>query len=164
MVQFFFLLYHLYIILIRLKNKIMLRKVGWKRARVPLTQRVGYSHFMLTDESVWMKSRLIITPTMFRLSGISELALLSWHPESVLPLSLLSFMDYDCGRCGSTSYLSAKVVNQKTPRQIVRVTDEEPMMTNIYFLRYELNIPIHHDISNLSGAKLGIKSRLCKGH
>lgn len=34
----------------------MLRKVGRKRARVPLTQRVGYSHFMLTDGSVWMKS------------------------------------------------------------------------------------------------------------
>ena len=50
-----------------------------------------------------------------RLSGFSELALLSWHPESVLPLSLLSFMDYDCGRCGSTSYLSAKGENKKSP-------------------------------------------------
>ena len=144
----------------------MLRKVGRKRARVPLTQRVDYSHFMLTDESVWMKSRLIITPTMVRLSGISELALLSWHPESVLPLSLLSFMDYDCGRCGSTSYLSAKGENKKSPQDSssnLWGLVQEPGGLYLQYVGMKRRA-ISLVNSNLTSAKLGNNSRPRKGH
>lgn len=93
----------------------MLRKEGGSVHESPLPEGVDSLHCMLTVVGRSLQQPNI-TPTMVRLSGISELALLSWHPESVLPLSLLSFMDYDCGRCGSTSYLSAKGENKKSPQ------------------------------------------------
>ena len=107
MEQSYYSLYHSFII-IRMIIKFMLREERGSVHESPLPE--GVDSYWYADDGRSVATAALHHPTMVRLSGISELALLSWHPESVLPLSVLSFMDYDCGRCGSTSYLSAKVV------------------------------------------------------
>ena len=67
--------------------KIMLRKDGRKRARVPLTREgVNSTRFMLTDEPVWMKSAARYHSNNTKAIGHFEVGLAYRHPESVLPL------------------------------------------------------------------------------
>ena len=113
MEQSYYSLYHSFII-IRMIIKFMLREERGSVHESPLPE--GVDSYWYADDGRSVATAALHHPTMVRLSGISELALLSWHPESVLPLSVLSFMDYDCGRCGSTSYLSAKGENKKSPQ------------------------------------------------
>ena len=92
----------------------MLRKEGGSVHESPLPEGVDSLPCMLTVVGRSLQQPRII-PTTVRLSGISELALLSWHPESVLPLSVLSSLT----TIGCGVYLAVscpKGENKKSPQ------------------------------------------------
>ena len=69
-----------------------------------------------------MIQQLNTSPTMFRLSGISELALLRWHPESVpaMPIALPPWANPSYGVEDSVSYSDREL---KKSASLKRKTD-----------------------------------------
>ena len=108
-----------------------------------------------------MIQQLDIIPTMCRLSGLSELVPLRWHPESV---PAIAHLRYPLGRLRVAGWriasLTRSLVN-KNPHQQVRATDGDSGSKT--YIGYE-PIQFTNDNSNLSGAKIEYNSRPCKGH
>ena len=98
---------------------------------------------------------------MLRLSGVSELALLRWHPESIpaMPIALPPWANTSCGVEDSVSY--SYLVN-KNPHQIVIVTDGDARWSNVYIGMSLFNSPCEN--YHLSGAKIDNNSRPAMGH
>ena len=66
----------------------------------------GENHAYHADDCRRSIQQLNTSPTMLRLSGVSELALLRRHPESIpaLPIALPPWANTSCGVEDSVSY------------------------------------------------------------
>ena len=102
--------------------EIMLRKVGRKRARVPLTREgVNSSRLMLTAGPVWMKSAALHHSNDASAIGLSELVLLTGIPNQSCLCPCIP-LDYSKMRgVFSRPLLGGE---KEIPRQIVSVTGE----------------------------------------
>lgn len=140
---------------------IMLRKEGRARHESPLPKRVGsclyadgcrvFAYSSLTSSQRCVGYRVF--RSWFRLAGI---------PNQSCHCPCFPSWTYDWGRCGSTSYLSPKVGENKIPHQIVRITDGGIDDKHLLYRSSIFNFTL--DNPNLSGAKLVNNQRPCKGH
>jgi hypothetical protein len=140
----------------------MLRKVGRKRARVPLTREGVNSALPHADGWVGMDEVCGLTsgPTMLRLSGFRSWFRLqaSRISPAFVRVSLLT-----TGRVRGVFSRPFPCRCEKSPHQIVRITDRDLCECKTLY-RYERYAIFTLDNPNLSGAKLRDNSRPAMGH